>query len=174
MPKTNVLDQDEWKRDQMTRAGCFVAQQDGQVSIVAPSGHEWRGHGQERLFPSLLAAWLHFKAERANWEEIDAAAEPPPLRIAKAPPKKAKQSTATCRWCDQAATLLCDGTKGSPLIVKDGKRAAAPTCDAPMCEKHAKTIARGLACSRGCKGGGCHPFTIDYCPDCQTREALKG
>lgn len=48
-----------------------------------------------------------------------------------------------CRWCGKPCTKLCDFPRD------------AGTCDAPMCDSHAKHVA----------------YETDYCPDHQERRA---
>lgn len=48
-----------------------------------------------------------------------------------------------CKWCNEVSTKLCDFVVSSPLQITHKK-----TCDAPMCDVHAKIIEPGK----------------DYCP----------
>jgi len=58
-------------------------------------------------------------------------------RYAKPPLKK-------CRWCQHLCTKLCDFVISPPEQVTHRR-----TCDAPMCDAHAKSVGPNL----------------DYCPD---------
>jgi hypothetical protein len=74
-----------------------------------------------------------------------------------------------CMWCDKKAVSYCDHLIGCEAVgcVRDSRGKVtvmmtsleegvkAWTCDAPMCEDHAKAI--GMLC-------GENPDTIDYCP----------
>lgn len=46
-----------------------------------------------------------------------------------------------CLWCDSISTKLCDFSLSHPSQVTHRK-----TCDAPMCDRHAKSIGPNLDC----------------------------
>jgi len=58
--------------------------------------------------------------------------------------KHAKRRQQKCRWCSKQSTKLCDFSISSPQQVTHRK-----TCDAPMCDEHAKPVGPN----------------IDYCPE---------
>lgn len=78
--------------------------------------------------------------------------------------------TDKCMWCDRPATRYCDapigfeakgaarnknGTVRQLLIGGDSRMW---TCDAPMCNEHAKQV--GFICGKD-------PDSIDHCPYCR-------
>ena len=72
-----------------------------------------------------------------------------------------------CMWCDSPATRYCDAVIGVEAITASrGHRGAVTarltsldaqqwTCDAPMCDDHARRV--GHIC-------GAEPDSIDHCP----------
>lgn len=56
----------------------------------------------------------------------------------------AKGAVKKCRWCQSLSTKLCDFVVSDPAVITHRK-----TCDAPMCNDHAKSVGPNL----------------DYCPD---------
>lgn len=78
----------------------------------------------------------------------------------------------TCWYCCAApATLWCDFLLGA--VLAPGKTPPAPTevvetCDVAACSACAarlgwRCIAAGIVCTRGRRGGGCHPHRTDHC-----------
>lgn len=72
-----------------------------------------------------------------------------------------------CMWCDQPSTRLCDATIGFAAVdcarnsagkvqhLLAGLESERWTCDAPICNQHAKQV--GWIC-------GADVDTIDHCP----------
>jgi hypothetical protein len=56
---------------------------------------------------------------------------------------------AACRWCGKPSTKLCDFRLSHPSQVTHKR-----TCDAPMCDQHAKSVGTNL----------------DFCPDHANKE----
>jgi hypothetical protein len=76
-------------------------------------------------------------------------------------------SNEKCEWCDQPGQFLCDFALGFEEVITRGRRWHKPiTCDRRFCAAHRHVVSRGLACTRGPRGqgGGCVPFSVDYCP----------
>jgi len=61
--------------------------------------------------------------------------------------REAPSARRRCKWCSAWSTKLCDGPRAhNPAIVSHQRK----TCDAPMCDEHAKSIGPDR----------------DLCPDC--------
>jgi hypothetical protein len=56
----------------------------------------------------------------------------------------ANRRAPKCRWCENQSTKLCDFVISPPEQITHKK-----TCDAPMCDVHAKSVGANL----------------DYCPE---------
>lgn len=64
-----------------------------------------------------------------------------------------------CWWCRRPHEYLCDQPlRGSGEIV---------TCDARMCEEHARLLLRGHICARPAP---CEAFELHRCPYCEEHQ----
>lgn len=83
-------------------------------------------------------------------------------------------SGPSCCYCDEPATLLCDGLLGRIKADRPFKAPGAPnvidtdrddwrvTCDRPLCRRHARKV----GVKHWCGPDGCAVDTVDLCREC--------